>query len=490
MSRPAANSPTPKQNMLQTVLLMVTIFLGFQLFMSPQRNSNAEYSDSKGIKKELQTRADVYAAMLDAAALRKDQTLENTLLKAYENKIDEDEKKKVITHAQAQSELYHGLVLTSDALLRAGIHKNESSRIRQGYNLIEKYQRQHATDPAWNASFSVPVDPAYGWSAWTGPDLYKKIVSTLSERNKVDLIWGFIPGGYQLMDTLVGVTGKNPNYSYALAGLFLAIVVRSIVFPLAQKQIMSARQMSQLTPRIKEIKDKYKDDQVEQNAKVMDLYKEYGINPFQGCGPAFIQMPLFLTVYQCMLHYQFEFVHGYFLWINPATSDATHGFIGHDLGQNDYILVIIYGITMCITTLLTPVTDPTQVKQQRLMGLGMSLIFTFMMFTGMFPIVSGFVLYWIFTNMLATAQSLRAYRLPLPPLVKVNAPGGGVYPNAPTGRWANMMDQARKMAEDQQKGQPKDKAKELPKKSDNKKNDDPEDGGTGTPARFKPKKRK
>jgi YidC/Oxa1 family membrane protein insertase len=81
---------------------------------------------------------------------------------------------------------------------------------------------------------------------------------------------------------------------------------------------------------------------------------------------------------------------------------------------------------MITTTLLTPVQDPSNAKQQRMMGLSMSVMFAIMMF--FWPIPSAFVLYWIFTNILATSQSLRAYKLPLPPLVKVNAPGGGVYP--------------------------------------------------------------
>ena len=66
--------------------------------------------------------------------------------------------------------------------------------------------------------------------------------------------------------------------------------------------------------------DKAITDQAAYQAKTMELYKEYGINPFAGCLPALIQIPLFITVYQFMLHYQFEFQKGYFLWINPSTS--------------------------------------------------------------------------------------------------------------------------------------------------------------------------
>ena len=142
-------------------------------------------------------------------------------------------------------------------------------------------------------------------------------------------------------------------------------------------------------------------------------------------------MPLFFTVYNFMLHYQFAFKKGTFLWINASTSAASHGFFAPDLGSRDYVLIVIYGITMVVSTLLMPVSDPTQVKQQRLMGVGMGLLFTFMMFTGAFPTPAAFVLYWVFTNLLATAQSLRAYRLPIPPLEKVNTKPGGVFPMPP-----------------------------------------------------------
>src|SRR6185312_17302336 len=97
-----------------------------------------------------------------------------------------------------------------------------------------------------------------------------------------------------------------------------------------------------------------------------------------------------------------------------------------NLGELDPILIVIYGITMLSSTLLAPVSDPSQIKQQRLMGVGISFVWTIFMF--FWPVPSGFVLYWTFTNILSTAQSLRAYRLPLPPLRKVNAAGGGVYP--------------------------------------------------------------
>lgn len=151
----------------------------------------------------------------------------------------------------------------------------------------------------------------------------------------------------------------------------------------------------------------------------------------------------------------------------------TKGFTAPNLGTQDNILIVVYGISMIISQMLTPISDPSQKKQMRLMGVGISVLFTFFMFTGAFPVVSGFVLYWTFTNIFATVQSLRAYRLPLEPLQKVNTKDGGVYPTDPT----DMFPWMKKLA-DKGKTAPPTKGKsniETSKK-------------TGKPQQHKPKK--
>lgn len=307
----------------------------------------------------------------------------------------------------------------------------------------------------------------------SGKLVYDRLVADISSRNQRETVYGFIPG-YKLIDFLVNATGANPAFSYAFAALLLALIVRAAIFPVAQKQLIWSRKMQQLAPLVKELREQYTDKKTKQvtnplelNQKTMALYAEYGMNPYSGCLPAVIQFPLFITVYQCMLQYQFAFHRGTFLWVNPATSAATHGWFAPDLGARDYTLIILYGITMVFSTLLMPVSDPSQIKQQRLMGIGMGLLFTFMMFTGTFPTPAAFVLYWVFTNLLATGQSLRAYKMPLPPLEKVNTKTGGVFPMPPF---------------------PDPKANGKANGSSNGTISLPK--STGTPAKHKPKKRK
>jgi YidC/Oxa1 family membrane protein insertase len=423
---------------MQTILLMVVVFLGMQLLFP--KNNEKQATDLNKALATLQSdnqNGKEHTATQD----------ENV----FNNAVDLSVSNKKLTQQQGDALKIQGAVLVAQADLKGGIISDDTGKIRTGFYLLQGYLRRMSSNPGWQTPILVYQDPKHPVEM-SAPQLYGKLVDVLSERNKTDLVWGFIPGGYQFIDALVRLTGKQPSFSYAFAALLLAIVLRAIVWPLSQKQLMFSRQMGQLTPRVTEIKQQYGDNQTEMNKRVMDLYKEYGINPAAGCLPAFVQMPIFLGVYQCMLHYQFEFSHGFFLWINPKTSAWSHGILAANLGQQDYVLIVIYGITMTISTLLTPVTDITQKKQQRLMGVGMSILFTVMMFTGLFPVVSGFVLYWVFLNLLSTAQAFRAYRLPLPPLVKVNVPTGGVYPQRSGlgGKWMQMLEDAQRSALDQQ----------------------------------------
>ncbi|AIE86140.1 YidC/Oxa1 family membrane protein insertase [Fimbriimonas ginsengisoli] len=480
MSKPAPQKP----NFLSTLLLMTAIFFAIQFFFKPQQQASP------------QPVGDLYELMHKQNAGRLDVSIASTRHQ-YDSQIDENLKAKKITQAEADAKKVESAVLVADTQYKAGVHANDTNRMRLAFSTLSTYERQFLDKPIWNTEFAVSdsTDGAkFGYDKISGQELYAKVRDTIANRNRTELVWGAVPG-YKLIDALVGLTGRVPGFSYAFAAFLLALLVRSIVFPLSQKQIMYGRQMSQLTPLVTEIKAQYKDDQLTQNQKVMELYKEYGVNPMAGCAPALLQMPLFLMVYQCMLHYQFTFEKGTFLWINAETSKATHGFVAANLGQGDTILTLIYGVTMLISTLLTPISDPSQVKQQRLMGIGITAVWTFMMLTGAFPVVSAFVLYWTFTNILATAQSLRAYRLPLPPLVKVNTMAGGAIPKSGVGgKWAAWFEEAQRQANEQQR----EKQNGSPSSNGNGK---PKDGNgvtflgtgetkTGTPAKHKPKKRK
>lgn len=80
--------------------------------------------------------------------------------------------------------------------------------------------------------------------------------------------------------------------------IFLTVVIRVLVWPFMSKQLKSAKKMSDLKPKLDELKIKHKGDKQSLAKSQMELYKEHGVNPTAGCLPAIIQIPIILALYQ------------------------------------------------------------------------------------------------------------------------------------------------------------------------------------------------
>lgn len=442
------SKPAPRSNFMQTLLLAVAVFLLINMFLGNKgtpdpRTSDQILAEMKALSGKVEDPGQLgnVSGAIQAEhskletkvrdELEAKTILIDTELKAGKIRPDEAESRKRSDTSQAEEKRLAGIVLTGETMHRAGTLLVDLGPLTQAYYLLHD-QRTSFGNTWENKSVEVAPTKRFPVTSLTGKVLYDRLVLELRQQSENHLIVGLLPG-YRIIDTLVAFTGKNPYLSYAFAAFLLALIVRSMIWPLAQRQYMWGRQMSRLQPLVAELKERYKDkktgqmkDMQEFNQKVMGLYKEYGINPMSGCLPALIQIPYFILIYQCMLQFRFDFQEGFFLWINPSTSASTNGFVAPNLGEKDYILIVIYAVSMIVTTVLTPVSDPSNQKQQRLMGIGIAVFFSITMFFYTLP--SAFVLYWVFTNVFATLQMLRAYRMPLPPLVKVNAPGGGVFP--------------------------------------------------------------
>ena len=86
--------------------------------------------------------------------------------------------------------------------------------------------------------------------------------------------------------------------NYGLAIILLTIAVRILLLPLSIKQTRSMREMQKIQPEVKKIQAKHKGDRQKMNEEMMALYKEHGVNPFGGCLPLLMQMPVFIALYR------------------------------------------------------------------------------------------------------------------------------------------------------------------------------------------------
>lgn len=107
-------------------------------------------------------------------------------------------------------------------------------------------------------------------------------------------IINLLVGSYQLLD-LVGVP-----FAFGFAIILLTIIIRLILYPVMAAQIKSAHDMQKISPLMKNVREKYKDDKKKQQDEMMKIYREHSINPAAGCLPLLIQFPIIWGLYQVL----------------------------------------------------------------------------------------------------------------------------------------------------------------------------------------------
>jgi len=262
------------------------------------------------------------------------------------------------------------------------------------------------------------------FSMYVGPkdiNILKKVNPNLAKI----IDWGFFgiiakPIFYWLNWTKEHWTG---NYGWAI--VVLTLIINLALFPLRLSSLKSARKMQRIQPQIKAINEKYKNislrdpRKAQQNQEIMELYKREGINPFGGCLPMLVQLPILYAFYR-VLYVAIELRHAPWLWISDLSSAETLPI---------HLLPVILVVTQFYSQKLTPAAgvDP---KQQRMM-LMMPVIFGFMFYY----LPSGLVLYYLTSNLVGIAQQLVINRfMPAPTRPAASAPAKVPAANVSSGK--------------------------------------------------------
>jgi YidC/Oxa1 family membrane protein insertase len=170
--------------------------------------------------------------------------------------------------------------------------------------------------------------------------------------------------------------------NWGLTILLLTVLVRIAMIPLMQTQYRSMAEMQAIQPLIKELQAKYKEDPQKQNQEMMKLYQEHGVNPFSGCLPLLLQMPIFLVLWRVFSNY--EFGEG-FLWLNDLS-----------LPDQWFILPVLYLATSLLQLWLSTRANPDMFRQQVIIQFVFAYVFL------SFP--SGVTMYGVLGNLISVAQ--------------------------------------------------------------------------------------
>ena len=214
-------------------------------------------------------------------------------------------------------------------------------------------------------------------------------------------IWYFITKPFFfLFHFLSGFFG---NIGLAILGM--TVLVRAAVYPLADKSFRSMAKMKSVTPQLKELQEKYGKDKEKLQAEIYSLYAREKVNPFSGCWPIFVQIPIFFALYKVIL-ISVELRHAPFWgWIDDLSApDPTSMFNLFGLipwAPPSFLMIGAWPLLFCLTMILQkrispPLPDKTQ---EQLQGM-FPYVITFMLA----HFASGLVIYWTWSNVLGILQ--------------------------------------------------------------------------------------
>lgn len=197
------------------------------------------------------------------------------------------------------------------------------------------------------------------------------------------------------------------DYGYSI--IIFTILTKVLLLPINIKQVSSTKRMNEISPLMKEIQEKYKNDKEKMNQKLMELYKEHNYNPASGCLPALIQMPILFSLYyviQDPIKYVFHDAN-VFAGITKNLWWLT------DLGKSEMsaTLFVVAGFGVPLLAILSAATTYYQMKM--IAPKKGKVDQTQQMMTNMMPIMfgwitlsvpSGLALYWIVGNVFTIVQ--------------------------------------------------------------------------------------
>src|SRR5881394_664767 len=284
-----------------------------------------------------------------------------------------------------------------------------------------RFETEYASDqklPAIEGALGMPgfqLQPGQTYSArfeiYAGPKLYHRLAQLPHNEAEVmdfgifKLVCQFLLNFMNLLHSWLG--------DYGLSILALTTIIKLTLWPIQNRANRSMRQMAALSPKMQELKEKYKDDPTRMNQELMKLYKQYGINPVGGCLPMMIQIPIFFGLFK-MLGQAVELRNAKFLWVKDLSQPDT---IAHLplLGWPVNIIPLCMAATQIWLMAMTPKTgDATQ----RRIPMFMPLIFLFICYN----FAAALALYYTAQNLFSILQFYQNRRLPVPTLEKVATP--------------------------------------------------------------------
>ena len=189
--------------------------------------------------------------------------------------------------------------------------------------------------------------------------------------------------------------------SWAWSIIVLTVLVRILLVPVTVKQIHSMQSLQAHAPEMKALQQKWKHDKQRQNQELMAFYKENKINPAASCLPIVLQIPIFISLFYVLRHFDKTVLPLYggstdWLHLVDITEPVKQGW--------GPLLLVIYVASQLSSSYFM---STTMQGAQRILLMVLPVLFV--PFIINFP--AGLMLYWLTTNLWTTGQGLVTRRL-------------------------------------------------------------------------------
>jgi len=223
------------------------------------------------------------------------------------------------------------------------------------------------------------------------------------ERN-IQMGWRLIrPVSWAVLWSMKWMYGFIPNYGVVI--VLISILTKVLFFRLTHKSFKSMKDLQELQPKMQALKEKYKNDRQRLSQETMKLYKEAGVNPFGGCLPLLLQMPVFIALFN-VLKYMIQLRGApFFGWMTDLSQQDVLFQIPISLpfiGNGVSLLPILMGVAMLLQTKIggSITGSPGSQATPKSLNTILPIVFTFLFYS----MPSGLVLYWLVNTVLSIGQ--------------------------------------------------------------------------------------
>jgi YidC/Oxa1 family membrane protein insertase len=257
---------------------------------------------------------------------------------------------------------------------------------------------------SWEPVPAADLSRTFAGEFFVGPKEYARVAALPDGQVAVlqfSKLLGFISFG-AVCKLLLAVLGGvhwllewSGAWSWGWAIVLLTCLIKVITWPLTAIQMKAAKKMQKFAKPMQDIREKHKDNPEKMQKELMKLYTENKINPFAGCLPILIQMPIFFGLYTAFQTTVELRLHS-FLWIADLSAPDTLFHLG---GFPVNLLPVLMGITMWLSMRMSP--QPSGDGSQKMIFLMMTLLFPVICY----PMASALTLYMTIQNLLTMLQT-------------------------------------------------------------------------------------